>query len=56
MLAVWQGNGGVTRLTPSSGTRHRVSGSEGVQNFCCMCLKMQSDADHLDVDALVTEH
>nr|XP_054395479.1 LOW QUALITY PROTEIN: putative uncharacterized protein encoded by LINC00596 [Pongo abelii] len=43
---------------PSSGAGHKVSGPKRVLNFCCTCLKMQSNAElkGLNVDSLVIEH
>ena len=41
-----------------SGAGHRVGGPNAVLNFCCTCLKMQSNAElkGLGVDSLVIEH
>ncbi|ELK35419.1 hypothetical protein MDA_GLEAN10007324 [Myotis davidii] len=43
---------------PNSGAGHGAGGQNGVLNFCCMCLKMQSNAERKgsDVDYLVIGH
>nr|BAC85391.1 unnamed protein product [Homo sapiens] len=42
---------------PDSGARYRVAGPKRVLNFCCTCLKMQSNAEFkvLDIDSLIIE-